>query len=584
MPVFEQVAVCQRDGKNPLRPTFRNCGLLAMAAAMAGQFIAGEALAQAAPDAGSILRQIEQQRPQPLPPKAPSPPTPPPPLQTLGQATVIVQSFRFAGNQLLNAQQLAPAVTAFVGRPLTFGELQNAAVAVANAYRAAGWVVRAYLPQQDITGGTVAIQIVEAVFGAVRQEGTARRVSAERIRRTVEQAQAAGAPLSATALDRALLLIDDLPGAAANGRLAEGQQEAQTDLVLTVSDGPLITGDLTVDNTGSRSTGPARLSLNASLNSPLQFADQAIANALHTEGSDYLRVGYSVPLGYGGLRASVNGSHLSYHLVTSEFANLDARGTSGSLGAELVYPVLRSRGANLSLTVGVDAKRFDNLSGGATATQYKTRQLSIGLNGNAFDDVLGGGASNGSLSFSQGKVDLSGSPNEAADAASTKTAGSFGKLRYAAARQQALNDVFSLFASLVGQVASKNLDSSEKFYLGGSTGVRAYPSNEGGGSEGHVITLELRARMVDTLNLSAFYDRGSIVINKNNDITGALVLNTYALSGAGVAVSWTAPFGLGLKATLARRIGSNPNPTGTGTDQDGSLNKTRVWVQASLPF
>jgi hemolysin activation/secretion protein len=551
---------------------------------MTGPLLCWSAAAQTAPDAGSILRQIEQQRPAPLPPKAPLPVPPPPPLQTLGQATVTVQSFRFAGNKLLNAGQLAPAVVAFVGRPLTFGDLQNAAVAVATAYRQAGWVVRAYLPQQDITGGTVTIQIVEAAFGVVRQEGSARRVSAERIQRTVQTAQAAGEPLSATALDRALLLIDDLPGVAANGRLAEGAQQAETDLVLTVSDGPLITGDVTVDNTGSRSTGPTRLSFNASVNSPLHFADQGTANVLHTEGSDYLRVGYSVPLGYGGWRASVNGSHLNYHLVTSEFSNLDARGTSGSIGAELLYPVLRSRAANLFATLGVDAKRFDNLSGGTTATQYKTMQFSIGLNGNVFDEMLGGGASNGSLSFSQGKVDLAGSPNEAADAGSTQTAGSFGKLRYAIARQQAVNDVYSLFASLSGQVASKNLDSSEKLYLGGSTGVRAYPSNEGGGSEGHVITLEVRARLVDTVNLSAFYDRGSIVLNKNNDITGALALNSYSLSGAGLAVSWTAPFGLGLKASLAQRIGSNPNPTGTGKDQDGSLNNTRLWVQASLPF
>ena len=41
-------------------------------------------------------------------------------------------------------------------------ELRN----LAAAYREAGWVVRAYLPQQDIAGGTVTIQIVEAIFGA----------------------------------------------------------------------------------------------------------------------------------------------------------------------------------------------------------------------------------------------------------------------------------------------------------------------------------------------------------------------------------------------------------------------------------
>jgi hypothetical protein len=56
------------------------------------------------------------------------------------------------------------------------------------------------------------------------------------------------------------------------------------------------------------------------------------------------------------------------------------------------------------------------------------------------------------------------------------------------------------------------------------------------------------------------------------------------LKGVGVSVGWTASFGLTVKATLAHRIGDNPNPTSTGTDQDGSLTKNRFWLQASLPL
>jgi hypothetical protein len=35
---------------------------------------------------------------------------------------------------------------------------------------------------------------------------------------------------------------------------------------------------------------------------------------------------------------------------------------------------------------------------------------------------------------------------------------------------------------------------------------------------------------------------------------------------------------------MAHRIGSNPNPTSAGDDQDGSHITNRVWVQASMPF
>jgi hypothetical protein len=42
--------------------------------------------------------------------------------------------------------------------------------------------------------------------------------------------------------------------------------------------------------------------------------------------------------------------------------------------------------------------------------------------------------------------------------------------------------------------------------------------------------------------------------------------------------------GFTVKATVARRIGNNPDPLSTGTDQDGSLDKNRFWLQASVPF
>ena len=99
-----------------------------------------------------------------------------------------------------------------------------------------------------------------------------------------------------------------------------------------------------------------------------------------------------------------------------------------------------------------------------------------------------------------------------------------------------------------------------------------------------LVNLEARARLPMSFNVTGFLDWGTVRINKDNEIPGAVARNHADFKGAGVSGSWTASFGLALKATVSRRIGRNPLPTGTGDDQDGSLEKNRFWLQASMPF
>jgi hemolysin activation/secretion protein len=545
---------------------------------------AGIASAQSAPDAGALQRQIEQEQRKALPQKAAPQLELPAPMQALGTTSVIVKEFHFAGNTLLTSARLTRATAEFVNRPLDFAGLQNAARAVAVVYRNAGWVVRVYLPQQDITNGVVTLQVVEAKFGSVAVEGKPEHISAERLQNIVAGSQARGASVNAKALDRALLLIDDLPGVSATGHLSEGNNSQETDLVLTMTDAPLVTSNAYLDNAGSRFTGAARGILNSSLNSPFHFGDRVDVQLLYSQGADYMRAAYSVPVASHGLRVGANASHFSYKIVAPEFSALDAHGDSTAFGVDASYPLLRARLKNLYFALGADQKQFNNKSAALTTTDYKVQTANVGFSGNLFDNVAGGGATNASITYITGRVDLTGSPNEAIDALTTNTAGSFQKLQFMLARQQRVTERVSLYTSLSGQHASKNLDSSEKFYVGGASAVRAYPANEGGGSEGLLINVEGRARLPANFNLTGFFDWGSIKVNKDNDIIGAAVPNSYVLKGVGVALDWRASFGLSLKATVAHRLGSNPNPTSTGTDQDGSLIKNRVWVQASLPF
>lgn len=537
---------------------------------------AGSALgqtAQTAPDAGALRQQIERDANPALPRKTLPQLAPlPEPLKTLPGATVTLKSVRFVGNTLLSSEKLAPAVQGYLNKPQSFASLQEAAAAVAKIYRDAGWMVRAYLPRQDLTDGDLTIQIVEAVFSGASLEGAEpTRLKFSRVLSIFAAQQRTGQPVNADAVDRALLLADDLPGVAVVGTLREGQNDAETGLALKMSDEPAFSGEVSVDNTGARSTGSERINANVLVNSPLGLGDLVSANLAHTSGSDYVRVGYSLPVGQDGLRVGVSASGLSYKIVSPEFAALDGRGRSNSQGLDASYPLIRSRSRNLYLNANLDSKDFVNESNASVQSDYASTALSLGLSGNLFDSVGGGGANSASVALVAGKLAL-GSPQAGENPA---LEGSFSKLRYAVSRQQVLRDDLSLYATLSGQQSGGKLDSSEKLSLGGASGVRAYPSGEGSGSSGQLAALELRWRLPQGFNLVGFYDWGSV-----SDPDSP----SYSLKGVGLGLTWQTPIGASVKATWARRLGDNPNPTSTGVDQDGSLNLNRWWFAASLPF
>lgn len=543
-------------------------------------------LALAQPDAGALRQQIEQGQPQPLPRKAiPLRPLEPESLKAPDGLTVTVKEFRFVGNTLLSAEQLASALASYLDHPVGMIELRQAAAAVAETYRQAGWTVRAYLPRQEIASGIVTIQIVEAVFsGATLDDGPPLRLSPSIALGMIESAQAKGEHLNADAIERALLLIDDLPGVTVAGNLRPGRNQGETELALKLSDEPLLRAEAGIDNTGSRSTGAERLVANLAINSPLGQGDLLSANLLHTAGSDYLRAGFTVPVGVEGWRVGINGSTLGYRLIAAEFLALNGKGTSDSVGVEASYPIIRSRLRNLALLLNHDRKTFDNQANGATTSRYRLASTSVGLAGNLFDNLGGGGANAANLVFTAGDLNLDGSPTQATDATTTRAAGAYDKWRYTLSRQQVITGELSFYGLLSGQVSGRNLDSSEKFYLGGANGVRAYPASEGGGSEGQMLNLELRWRLPEGFSLTAFHDWGEVRVNRDNDFAGAASPNVFSLQGAGLALGWQAASGLTARITWARRRGENTNPSATGLDQDGSLVRDRLWASVTLPF
>ena len=542
--------------------------------------------AQALPDAGSLRQQIEQQREPHLPQAVrPERVTPPPEIKAPAGMTVKPQAFRIVGNTLLSAEQLAPALAEFVGRELDFAGLQRATDAVAAAYREAGWLVRVYLPEQDISTGVVTLQVVEARFAGVRFEGEApARVMRQEIEAHFSRQQKTGAFLNANALDRALLLADDLPGVSVAGTLAPGASNGETTLVLQTTDEPFIYGDIGLDNNGARSTGSNRVTANMNINSPGGRGELVSLNLLHAQGSDYGRVALTVPDGYNGLRLGVSATSMRYEVVggPTSITSLQIKGRSSSMGLDWSYPLVRSRLHNLYFSGGLENKAFysenrnKNASDPKSYSDYESNSLRMGLSGNRFDDLAGGGANSASLQMLWGSL-----TGMRAHSQLDSIDRSYRKINYSASRQQTVTADHSLLLSLQGQHATQVLDSSEKFYIGGASTVRAYPVSELGGERGQVLSAEWRWRLNPAWVLSAFADQGRVV---SLPPTSSDQRTSLTLRGHGLSASWQGPKGVVTKLTWARRDGANPKPTQAGTDSDGTLKLNRIWFTASVPF
>lgn len=551
-------------------------------------------VAQIPPSASTLQQQIERDQ-QADKQRVQVQQTPKPAVEApLQGQTIVVQEFKFKGNTLLSSEALSAALAPLLGRPLDFARLQSSPVLVADLYREKGWVVQTILPGQSIEQGSVTIEIVEAVFGQTLVAGDpATRVSKEDVLQIFARQQQAGKFLNIHAVDRGLLLADDLPGITVSGALAQGAQAGQTDLVLQLADEPWLNANVSTDNTGAVSTGTARVMAALNLNSPTFRGDAINLNAMASKGTRYARVAYGLPLGAEGWRFGVNASRLDYELITEPYASQSqqgnpSKGDATTAGLELSYPWVRSRTFNLNTSLGAEQKTYDNIVSGVATSAYKSTPVSLVLSGNSFDSLGQGGANAFSWSMTAGKLNLDGSPTQSSDAGTTQTAGGYKKIRYAISRQQQLAPSWSLYAAFSGQWANKNLDSSEKFYLGGSSGVRAYPSSEGGGTSGQMLNLELRWQVADGWSLTGFYDHGRIRVNKFNDFEGASALNAYALKGAGLALSWRNSSGTSVQTTYTRRVGTNPNAitdeVNRGADQDGTLKTNRIWINTSQAF
>jgi hemolysin activation/secretion protein len=500
---------------------------------------------------------------------------------------VTLKNIQFTGVTILGDMELKGIVEPYLNTPMTYEQMLEIGMVVESYYRKNNYLARAILPPQDMTDGVLTIDVIESVFSKIEIEQELETLpnTQSHVTAIIENQQKIGEPLNTKSLDRALALANDVPGMSAQGSLRQGREAGETELLLKLYQGRTRQTELSMDTGGSRSTGFVRMMANVTWFNPNDLADMLSAAVVHTLGSDYGRLAYSLPIGLDGWRMGVNFSSMNYEVVVGEQGMIGAVGHAVTRGLEWLYPILRSDDKSATLSITADAKQFQNKSAqGLLMSDYESKVMAAQVSGFYRDLNPGGGTGTYSVQLSHGNLNLDGSLSQATDATTAKTAGEFNKIRLNGTWQQAVTAQTSAYVSFTGQLADKNLDSSEKMQLGGMNGVRAYPTGEGSGAEGQLIQLEVRHQLDSGINMAAFYDWGQVWLQHDPSYPGGPSNNRNTYKGFGASVGYTFDDGMSIKATWARKHGQNPNPTQAGNDQDGTRDRNRYWLQVNLPF
>ncbi|HXV28952.1 MAG TPA: ShlB/FhaC/HecB family hemolysin secretion/activation protein, partial [Sinorhizobium sp.] len=431
------------------------------------------------------------------PPEIPTPAVPPsvlPEVEPLApppgaeQVRFVLSALTIDGVTVYAPESLEPLYAGLLGREVALTEIFAVAEAITAKYRSDGYIIsRAVVPAQRIENGAVRIEVLEGFVDKVTVQGRAPAVLTD----YVEQIRAVR-PLTADALERYLLLANDLAGVTARAVLSASPAVPQAaDLVVVVDDKPF-DGFATLDNRGSRFVGPVQFQVGGRLNSPLGFGEQIEARAITTSTTDELRfleLGVSAPIGPEGTMVALTGS-TSRSEPGFTLEPLEIENKTDTVALAVTHPLLRTRASTLRVQGRFDYGNFDSDILGTRLSEDRLRVLRANGSYDLVDPFAG--VNLVSVELSQGLDILGARETGSPDLSRANGHSDFTKVTFAASRLQRVTENINALAAAAGQYAFDPLLSSEEFGLGGPEFLRAFDPSEQVGDHGLAGRLELQ--------------------------------------------------------------------------------------------
>jgi hemolysin activation/secretion protein len=494
---------------------------------------------------------------------------------TTSTATLYIRKIKIVGNTVFDTCTLDALIADGEGKILSLTQLNQLAGRISHYYQQHGYLLsRAYIPAQSIKNGVVQFNILEARYGAIQIKNMS-RLSSYRASLFLRPLHTNDI-IEIAKLNRSLLLLNDLPGIVTRSTIGPGKTVGSSDLQVFIEPAKLINGFVGIDNYGSPYTGRTRYNASLLFNNPTGQGDQLVIDGF-SSGRDlmYGHFGYDFPL-YPGLNIGTNYYGMTYRLKNS-LDPLQAVGNLNIADLWLTYDWIRRTHVNFNSTLRYAYKNMhDNVK---AVYVYRMRHSNAAKLENSAEFRDSYGTSNVYLAVTQGVLTFNNAFDGAwIDSFTAKTAGSFTKVNFHLSRLQQFTENTSLYLGGDGQLASKNLDSSEQLVLGGPFVIRSYDVGAISGAQGYTATAELRhiinMPIPGVWRPMIFVDAGRIQIYKDQFTPEPNIFSLYS-TGFGLDVNWK---GWILSGRYAHRLGSSPPPN------ISLINKDQVWVQFGKSF
>jgi len=501
----------------------------------------------------------------------PSTPVAPPIKQTTPQREkqdtskrIQVSRFEIVGNTLIPTKELISQIKELQGQKLSLEEIYAAADILTDYYRTRGYsLAKVTVPAQRINLGIIELSVVEGLLNTVKFNGV-EGYEASDLRRYLASLED-GKAISLPALERDLLLLNDLPGLTAKSLIKPGPIFGTSDLYVDAKEVPF-QGRVSVNNYGRTEIGQWRLDGEFIFNNLTGHGDQLnLALSKSEQGLlSYLNVGYNTPINTLGTRVGINVSQIDYN-IGGEFGSLDIEGDSTDVQLTVSHPVIRTRRENLliGLAVGRNEALSSTLGTVTRDNDLNLVELSMLYNRVHDNNAISSVSATLSTNFRSNPDGLRNNAQKA-------------KLIVDGNHLLALDNNWSVSLRGLVSLTSAPLVDSEKFSIGGQGSVRGFPSSEIRGDSGYLMNLELRRRfnLDGQLPGSArvFFDHGRVY--RRLPIADEVRQENLSSVGIGFTVIPTKNFSIDME--FARPTDDHP----TSDERDGG----RFWVSLTTVF
>lgn len=517
----------------------------------------GAALAQNIPgpaDAGRIEAQPEEilpprKTPQIIVPDIAAPEAPAP--EGAASMTFVLQSVVIEGMSAFSSTEMEDIYKPLLGREIQLSRIWEFAGRITERYQQAGYFLsRAYIPAQEIGGGTVTLRVIEGYIGDVQIEGEAAdNYLVDMLKRRITEQK----PARLAYLERGLLLLGDIPGRSFRAVLRQMEEdgpEGAVRLILKESktDGR---GSLLLNNHGSRFTGPHRASF-AYEDSFLPNQSTAVSGIASVPGGNEL---WAITATHEIKILPEVGLEFSLGRTVSEpgftLASNDIESRSVNWGVGMNWQAIRQRQKNLSFGLALNGRNVNTDILDTPLTRDRIRALRVS---GAYDgaDPLGGyNALN--MTVSRGITGLGANKPGEANLSRADAEPDFTKFEATWQRSQFIAENWLGITTITGQRASKALYSSEEFGFGGPSLGRAYDASEITGDHGIGGAVEIQYTGIEPvkeikLTPSVFYEAGKIWNIDDGQDDGLSVAD------AGIGFNISHPSGLSGTLTIAQPL------------------------------